>query len=77
VITLDDLEYSYPDDGDHTIELIQKLPGQASVSVTWPSSTKTSPAKFGEMIPASTRILSSASMELARLHITPESSSSG
>jgi hypothetical protein len=40
--------------------------------VTWPRLTEVSPAKFGEVVSAATRLLANADMELARRRIAPE-----
>ena len=49
------------------------MPGaQPTVTVHWPKITEVTPAKFGLVLANTTRLLSTASLELARLHIIQE-----
>jgi hypothetical protein len=56
------------------VELIKNNGPDArpTVLVTWPRLTEVSPAKFGEVVSAATRLLANADMELARRRIAPE-----
>jgi hypothetical protein len=64
-------------DSPISVQLIKNHHPQARpiVVITWPSHvTEVSPASFGHVVSEATRVLSNASLELARRRIVPEKS---